>query len=241
MTAGSPDPADVKVSVCMITYNHEAFIAQAVESVLMQQTDFAVELVIGEDCSTDGTRAIVCDFGERYPARIRLRLPERNQGMQANGLATLKECRGQYIALLDGDDYWTDPNKLQKQVDFLEGHPEYPFCFHPVFLREENTGQERKHYYSALGCGALGIRDYYTLDDLLEYSNFIPTDSVVFRNRVFEELPDWFYQAPFGDFPLHILNICSSGLEHFGFIDEHMAVYRLHSGGVYSGNSRTAN
>ena len=120
MSATSPDPADVKVSVAMITYNHERFIAQAIESVLMQQTDFAVELVIGEDCSTDGTRAIVRDYGERYPERIRLLLPEHNLGMMPNFVATLKACRGQYVASVEGDDYWTDPHKLQKQVDFLE-------------------------------------------------------------------------------------------------------------------------
>ena len=125
-------PADVKVSVAMITYNHERFIAQAIESVLMQQTDFAVELVIGEDCSTDGTREIVRAYGERYPERVHPLLHEHNLGLKGhnNFVATLKACRGQYIALLEGDDYWTDPHKLQKQVDFLDGHPEYVGCFH---------------------------------------------------------------------------------------------------------------
>ena len=108
MNATGSSLPDVKVSVAMITYNHERFIAQAIESVLMQQTDFAVELVIGEDCSTDKTRAIVCAYGERYPERIRLLLPERNQGMIPNFVATMNACQGQYIALLEGDDYWTD-------------------------------------------------------------------------------------------------------------------------------------
>ena len=108
MNAVNPDANDIKVSVCMITYNHERFIAQAIESVLMQETDFRVELVIGEDCSTDGTRAIVREFGERFPERIRLLLPEHNLGMMPNFVATLSACRGQYVALLEGDDYWTD-------------------------------------------------------------------------------------------------------------------------------------
>ena len=138
MNAASAGQADVKVSVHMITYNHERFIAQAIEGVLMQQTDFAVELVIGEDCSTDGTRAIVRRYGERYPERIRLLLQERNLGARANALATLNACRGQYIALCEGDDYWTDPTKLQKQVDFLESHPECSLCFHRVLVVYED-------------------------------------------------------------------------------------------------------
>ena len=138
MNTAIPGPADVKVSVAMITYNHERFIAQSIEGVLMQQTDFAVELVIGEDCSTDGTRAIVRRYGERHPERIRLLLPERNLGADANLAAVLKACRGQYVALLEGDDYWTDPTKLQKQVDFLEEHPDYVLCHHDAVIVDEN-------------------------------------------------------------------------------------------------------
>ena len=109
----------IKVSVCMITYNHERFIAQAVESALMQETDFDYEIVIGEDCSTDGTRQVLLDLHDRHPDRIRLLLREKNIGASHNFVGTLEACRGEYVAFLDGDDYWTCPNKLQKQANSI--------------------------------------------------------------------------------------------------------------------------
>ena len=113
------------VSVKMITYNHEPYIAQAIEGVLMQKTDFPIELIIGEDCSTDSTREIVLDYQKKYPDIIRVVTSEYNVGMIKNGLRTTKSCRGKYIAFCEGDDYWTDPYKLQKQVDFLEANLDY--------------------------------------------------------------------------------------------------------------------
>ena len=107
------------VSVAVITYNHEKFIGQAIESVLMQETAFVVELVIGEDCSTDGTRRIVQAYAEKYPNVIRALLPEKNLGMARNYDAVWQACRGKYIAWLEGDDYWRTPQKLQKQVALM--------------------------------------------------------------------------------------------------------------------------
>mgnify|MGYP001248218371 CR=1 FL=1 len=114
------------VSVHMITYNHEKYIAQAIEGVLMQKTNFLFELVIGEDCSTDSTRVICKEYADRYPNIIKL-LPDagKNLGMMENAIRTTMACTGKYIALCEGDDYWTDPYKLQKQVDFLEAHNDY--------------------------------------------------------------------------------------------------------------------
>ncbi len=118
-----------KVSVLMITYNHEQYIEQAVRSVMMQETDFDYELVIGEDCSTDRTREIVLRLKEEFPDKIRLLLPEKNLGMIPNFVATYEACRGEYIALCEGDDYWTHPKKLQIQVDYMKGS-ECRMCFH---------------------------------------------------------------------------------------------------------------
>jgi glycosyltransferase involved in cell wall biosynthesis len=118
------------VSVAMIAYNVEKYIEEAIESVLMQKTDFLVELVIGEDCSTDNTRAIVVKYQNKYPDVIRVLLPEKNQGLTPNSVVTQNACKGKYIALLDGDDFWTDEIKLQKQVHFLETHNEYSACAH---------------------------------------------------------------------------------------------------------------
>lgn len=108
------------VSVCMTSYNHEQYIAQAIESVLCQQTNFGVEIVIGEDCSTDNTLKICQEYQRRYPDRIRIVASKQNVGMHANYRRTIEACRGKYIAMLDGYDLFTDPNKLQMQVEKLE-------------------------------------------------------------------------------------------------------------------------
>ena len=107
------------VSVCMTTYNHERYIAQAIESVLQQQTDFAVEVVVGEDCSTDNTLAICREYEAKYPDRVRVIASEINIGMHANYRRTIEACRGEYVAMCDGDDWFSDPDKLQLQVDIL--------------------------------------------------------------------------------------------------------------------------
>src|SRR6185436_18390622 len=135
-----------KVSVLMIAYNIERFIGQAIDSVLMQRADFDYEIVIGEDCSTDGTRDIVRQYAAEHPSKIRPILRVNNLGMNANFVATLQECRGTYIALLDGDDYWTSPYKLQRQVDFLDNHPEYSISFHNVTIVYEDRRPSHPFY-----------------------------------------------------------------------------------------------
>ena len=118
------------VSVITITYNHEPYIAKTIEGVLMQQVNFPIEFIIAEDCSTDKTRNIVLDYANRYPEQIKVITSEGNVGAEANERRALLAARGKYIAFCEGDDYWTDPLKLQKQVDFLENNPEYSACFH---------------------------------------------------------------------------------------------------------------
>jgi len=212
-----------KVSIKTLAFNHEKFIAQAIESVLMQKVNFSYELVIGEDCSTDDTRRIVRDYQKKYPGKIRPLLYERNMGRRYNMLNTIKESRGQYIALLDGDDYWTSDNKLQKQVDFLDRHPECSICFHNVKLVYED-GNSSQLFHSQ------PLRPVLKLQDLID-TNFIPTCSAVFRNHLFDEFPELFDSIPFGDWPLHILNAQKGDI---GYIDEVMAVYRIHPGGLWS-------
>jgi glycosyltransferase involved in cell wall biosynthesis len=117
------------VSVLMMTYNHIAYIAQAIEGVLRQKVSFPIELVIGEDCSTDGTREVALEYQQRYPDIIRVLAWEKNVGMTRNGYDTTKACRGKYIAFCEGDDYWHHPDKLQRQADHLESHPECGLVF----------------------------------------------------------------------------------------------------------------
>jgi hypothetical protein len=233
MSAIDLGSTDIKVSVAMITYNHEQFIAQAIESVLMQQTDFTVELVIGEDCSTDGTRSIVQDYASKHPGKIKPLLHPQNLGPvdspgKKNFVSVFSACRGKYVAILEGDDYWTDPLKLQKQVDFLEAHPECSICFHRFIARFED-GSNRPPHVSMVPHGG----SIFSLEDLL-VQNFIGTATVMYRQGVVPELPDWYFTLSTGDRSLHTLHA-----EHgmIGFIDEIMAVYRVHAGGVWSVSS----
>ncbi|NLI41548.1 MAG: glycosyltransferase [Caldisericales bacterium] len=218
------------VSVCMITYNHEPYIAQAIESVLMQQTDFPVELVIGEDCSTDNTRAIVCDYRERYPERIHLLLPEHNLGMFPNFVATLQACDGRYIALLEGDDYWTDPFKLQKQVDFLEVHPEYGLVHTDCdFLYVKNS--VTLHAINKSDPLFIHVQEYdqnEIFDLLLVYKYRIVTPTVLFRRDLYfaiiDELSRTTSRFLMGDAPMWLE---MSRLTKFHYIDDVTAVYRI--------------
>src|SRR5438552_5521342 len=124
----------MKLSVALLAYNHERYIAQALQSVLSQQLASAFEIVVGDDASTDGTREIISGFQRMHIDRLRTIFPDRNLGSHGNKMwrQVLEGCRGEYIALLDGDDYWTSPEKLQTQVAFLDTHPECVACFHNV-------------------------------------------------------------------------------------------------------------
>lgn len=130
------------LSVLFITYNHERYLKQSLDSVMSQKTDFDYEVVVGEDFSTDDTRKILREYRDRYPDKIRLLFRERNFGRPTlNVYETAMECRGKYIATLEGDDFWTDPLKLQKAVDYLESHPDHSGCANPALLVGED-GEE---------------------------------------------------------------------------------------------------
>ena len=132
--------SNLKVSVIFITYNHEKYVEKALRSVCEQETDFAYEVVVGEDCSTDSTREILKRVASEYPDKVRLLFRDKNFGRPTlNVYNTTMECRGEYLAYLEGDDYWTDKKKLQKQVDFLEEHPEYIACTHGCVMINENS------------------------------------------------------------------------------------------------------
>jgi glycosyltransferase involved in cell wall biosynthesis len=223
--------ATVASSVALFAHNHERYIEQAIEGALMQRTRAPFEVVIGEDASTDRTREIAQDYARRYPEIVRVLAHDRNLGMHRNWVATMAACRGRYIAWLDADDYWTSSEKLQRQVDFLDAHPDYSMCFHDAALLYEN--------------GAIGAATYCrignakppatcTLEHLV-VGNFVPTSSVMFRAGLIGEIPAWVYDLNWIDWPLHLMHA-----EHgkVGFIDEQMSVYRVHGGGLWSGLPR---
>lgn len=214
-----------KVSVAMIAYNHERFVAQAIESVLAQRNAFDVEIVLGEDCSTDGTRAIVREFAARFPDRIRLLLPEKNLGANRNFAAVLAACRGEYVAMLECDDYWPDADKLQSQVERLDGDRNLTVCFTRAEVVDESGAP------IATESVIREVRPTYTQRDYLARVFQPRTCTVLFRRGLFAELPDWYFRLPVGDFPIHVFNT-----EHgdFGFIDRITAAYRIHPGGMWS-------
>lgn len=223
----------MKVSVCITTYNHEEFIAQAIESVICQKTNHKYEIIIGEDQSEDKTREIVLAYREKYPNLIKLHLHDYPKDyVRINGrknfVNNLINAKGEYIALLDGDDYWNDPFKLHKQICYLDSHPECSIVYHPADWCENGIINKG-------GYAPEIIKNYYDVDDLLKYSNFMPSSSVVYRNNLVDSFPSWFMDCPYGDLPLHILNTLQGKI---GFINESMSVYRVHSGGMYSRRSK---
>lgn len=134
------------VSIAMLAYNHEKYIGEAIESVLMQKTNYKYKIVIAEDGSKDATRAILLDFQKKFPDRIRLILQVRNVGAQANNIDLLSNLEGKYVAALEGDDYWIDPLKLQKQIDYLEKNPDYGLVFTDADLYYQNSKKLIKSY-----------------------------------------------------------------------------------------------
>ena len=216
------------LSVCLITYNHVKYIEQAIEGVLMQQTDFSFDLIIADDFSIDGTREIVINYKKKYPALIKLILQQKNVGAAQNWIELITTPSAKYIAYFEGDDYWTDPLKLQKQVDFLEANNDYAICFHRV--HELRTGEDIR--LSTLNNST--EEETYTVEDLA-VDNFIHTPSVIFRNDLIKKFPDWFVDSPVGDYPLHMLNARFGKIKYF---PECMAVYRRHENGIWGGKSQ---
>jgi glycosyltransferase involved in cell wall biosynthesis len=220
MRADSP----LRVTVLVMTYNHARFIAQALDSALAQHTGFDYEILISEDCSTDGTRETVISYSEQHPGKIRLLLSERNLHSNAVVSRGIRAARGQYIALLDGDDYWIAPDKLQKQVDFLDAHPDCSICFHNARVIHEDGSNGPRNW------NADHQAQFSTWEDIW-MGNFIATGATMFRREALGEVPLWYDEMSITDWPLHVLNARNGRI---GYIDEVMSVYRYHRGGAYS-------
>jgi glycosyltransferase involved in cell wall biosynthesis len=206
------------VSVCMITYNHEAYISQAIEGVIMQKTDFPFELVIGEDCSTDQTRDICIKYQQKYPNLIRVISNAQNMGMGPNLVQTLLNCNGKYIALCDGDDFWININKLQKQVYFLESNNEYVLCFHASKILTDDIKTD--DFITKIP------DNYESIHTLARKGNYIHTPTVVFRN-IIRSFPKGFIHSPICDYFLYMILAQNGKLK---YIDNIMSVYRYGSG-----------
>lgn len=139
---------DKKLSIICITYNQKDYIKQCLDGFIMQKTNFEFVAYIGDDCSTDGTIEIIQEYEQKYPNIIKGIYHNQNVGVNQNLLDVMSKCNTRYVAICEGDDYWTDPYKLQKQVDYLEEHSEYSACFHPVRIKWENGKGKRESYLS---------------------------------------------------------------------------------------------
>lgn len=217
----------VMVSIDCITYNHEPYIAKTIEGFLMQETDFDVEILIHEDASTDRTADIVRSYEMKYPDKIRVIYQTENQyskGVFVN-LLNMRRARGKYIAICDGDDYWTDPKKLQKQVDYMESHPDCTLCFHDAYVETNGTLHnewrvipwmpENKKYASS------EPRTYNAGE--LQLLGFIPTMSMLYRNENTANMLSWIGKTPAFDVALK-LHVASQGYAYY--MPEVMSVYR---------------
>ena len=203
----------------MLTYNHVKYIESAIKGVVEQKCKFNFELIIGDDYSTDGTRNVIKNYFKKYPQIIKLILQKENVGHQDNFISIYKKAASDYIAMCEGDDYWTDPLKLQKQVDFLEANADFVMCSHSVKTIYEDGVEEKDPFVESM--------EIATFEDILE-NHFIPTLSLVFRNGILA-FPEWLNKILSTDIANELL------LAHYGknyYMNEVMGVKRKHPGGI---------
>lgn len=217
---------DIKVSVLMLAYNQQQYVDEAIRSVVLQEANFDYELIIGDDGSTDGTADRCRAWQQRYPDRIRLLDHSGNVGLARNFIRTYNQATGQYIAICEADDFWTDRHKLQIQADFLDAHPEYAMCFHRVV-----------NYYEANGSKSLsngGQKAVMTITDVA-MCNYITNVSIFYRRGVFGPLPDWMDQVTSYDLVMHLLTLQYGKVYYMRRV---MAVYRKLATSIWTGGDK---
>ncbi len=208
----------ILVSVNCTTYNHEDYIADAIESFLMQKTNFNFEILIGEDCSTDNTKKIVEEYAEKHPGKVRIITSEKNVGARKNSMRLVENSKGKYIAECEGDDFWTDPNKLQKQIDYMINNPDCSMSFHAseiIKAPRKQTGAIVRPYHES--------RVSPIEDIIVRGGGFFSTGSMVYQKKFMENPPEFYLNAPIGDYPMQMI-LASQGYTYY--FDEVMSAYR---------------
>lgn len=213
---------DVRVSVCMVTYNQKKYIAQAIESVLMQKTNFKFQLLIGDDASTDGTTEIVREYAEKYPDIIKPIFHEKNEGPFNNSRSLYCAAKTEFVAILDGDDYWTDEHKLQDQIDFLDTNKSFNICCSLTEIIFPNDLSKPIIFPSEKKLN----KKIWTFEDLGKDEMPFHTSSVVYRWRFYKEDITPYFSKPIcpGDRMLVLLHTEKNG--YLGFINKVYSVYR---------------
>lgn len=216
------------VSICCPTYNHEEYITKALDGFLMQKVNFPVEIIVHDDASSDRTSNIIREYEKEHSNIIAIIQPENlmSKGLNPTIDYCLLKAKGKYVALCEGDDYWVDPLKLQKQVDFLEANDDYNICFHEVKVFSQNRNEFIENTITRKVKGTTDILD-------LSKGNFIHTPSVVFRNNF--DIPKWFFKSPIGDWTLYMIIIKDKKIKK---IDDVMSVYRMHGESIWSNKTQ---
>ena len=212
------------VSVAITAYNSAQWLSRAVDSVLKQRTDFPIEIVISDDCSQDETLHLAHSYRDRHPGLIRVLERSANIGMMHNYYETFEQCKGEFIAWLDADDYWTDPEKLKIQVEALKSDPTISMCCHPVRV-VMNDGKLKHERSPSLPPGRYGLQD-------LLHQNIVASLSAMFRNGIQRKLPSWYFDlAPVTDWPIWVLAALSGDIL---LLDRVMGDYMLTLGSSHS-------
>jgi glycosyltransferase involved in cell wall biosynthesis len=213
------------VSVHLLTYNHAKFIAQSIESVVNQQTSFPFEIVIGDDHSTDGTSQIVDQYAAQYPDLIKVVRGKTNGGPQPNSIRILENSQGKYMAALEGDDYWIDPLKLQKQVDFMEQNPDFAICFTNTRVEFFENNEEPYLLNSNIE------KDVFELKDLIAETEvwFMGTATLFYTMSSIFPVQPWFHKTKSGDIPMIMLAARHGKIK---YLPDVTAAYRRHAAGA---------
>ena len=213
---------EILVSICCITYNQKNYIRDTLEGFVSQKTNFSYEVLIHDDASTDGTADIIREYARRYPEKMKPILQLENQYAKGlynvSGTYNFPRARGRYIAMCEGDDYWTDRYKLQRQVDFMEAHPDCSLVFHSARIEVQGRALTEKR-----------MRPYrksrqVSPKEMIDKTSGYPTASLMFRTDMVKKLPDFYIKAPLADIPLQLM-AAARGWAYY--MDRPMCVYRL--------------
>lgn len=221
---------EIIVSISCITYNHEKYIEQTIQSFLMQKTNFKYEILIHDDASTDSTPGIIKKYHKKYPNIIKPLLQKENQWSKGVSIINYtfnhKRAKGKYIALCEGDDYWTDPYKLQKQIEYMESNANCSLCTHAVDIIDEQSEEIMNIIRPKNSDSRIDSKEFIAGGGM-----FIGTNSIVYRKKLMDNPPDWYFDAPVGDYPLQIF-LAINGEAYY--MDESMATYRASVPGSWS-------
>jgi glycosyltransferase involved in cell wall biosynthesis len=221
--------AEARVSVLVTAFEHERYVARALEGVL-DQRGVPFEVLVGDDASTDGTRDVIDRYARAHPGLVRTLFPEHNLGHGGSAIFAelLGRARGEYVAGLDGDDFWTSPDKLRRQVAYMDEHPGCAMCFHDVLCRYEDGSRPDVRF-----TGSRPVREV-GLPELLDGCQ-IGSCAPLFRRDAIHPLPEWYLGLPWGDAPLYVLAAARGTID---YVPDVMGVYRIHGEGMYRGLPR---